>query len=53
MTRRALTLSLMMLGELAPKRIAMQRASGWAMFAAWPLHGLAVAASRVPGFILY
>lgn len=37
----------LVLGELAPKRIAMQRASGWAAFAAWPLHGLAVVARPI------
>jgi len=37
----------LVLGELAPKRIAMQRASGWAVFAARPLHILAVVARPI------
>ena len=37
----------LVLGELAPKRIAMQRAVGWASFAAWPLHLLALLARPV------
>ena len=43
----ALAFLTLVLGELAPKRIAMQRAAGWAMFAAWPLHGLSVVARPI------
>lgn len=43
----ALAFVTLVLGELAPKRIAMQRAAGWAMFAAWPLHGLSVVARPI------
>ena len=43
----ALAFLTLVLGELAPKRIAMQRAAGWATFAAPPLHGLAVVARPV------
>jgi putative hemolysin len=38
-----LTFVTLVLGELAPKRIAMQRAEGWATMAARPLDWLAVA----------
>jgi putative hemolysin len=34
----------LVLGELAPKRIAMQRAAGWASVSAWPLRALATVA---------
>jgi putative hemolysin len=34
-------------GELAPKRLAMQRAEGWALLVARPLSGIAVAASPI------
>jgi putative hemolysin len=37
----ALTFVTLVLGELAPKRIAMQRAEGWALVAARPLNVLA------------
>jgi putative hemolysin len=37
-----LTFVTLVLGELAPKRVAMQRAERWALFAARPLAGLAV-----------
>jgi len=38
-----LTFLTLVFGELAPKRIAMQRAERWALFAARPLNGLAKA----------
>jgi putative hemolysin len=41
----ALTLVTLVVGELAPKRLAMQRAEGWALLAARPLAGLARLAS--------
>lgn len=43
----ALTFVTLVFGELAPKRIAMQRAEGWALLAARPLSGLATAARPV------
>lgn len=43
----ALAFLTLVLGELAPKRIAMQRAEGWASFAARPLRGLAISARPV------
>jgi putative hemolysin len=42
-----LTFVTLVLGELAPKRIAMQRAEGWATFAARPLDWLATASRPV------
>jgi putative hemolysin len=42
-----LTFITLVLGELAPKRIAMQRAEGWATVAARPLDWLAVACRPV------
>jgi len=42
-----LAFATLVLGELAPKRIAMQRSAGWAMFAARPLHLLAVVARPI------
>ena len=38
----ALTFVTLVIGELAPKRVAMQRAEGWALVAARPLAALAV-----------
>ncbi|MBB5869341.1 putative hemolysin [Allocatelliglobosispora scoriae] len=43
----ALTFVTLVLGELAPKRIAMQRAEGWALAAAKPLDLLATASRPV------
>lgn len=42
-----LTFFTLVLGELAPKRIAMQRAERWALLAARPLSGLAAVARPV------
>jgi putative hemolysin len=42
-----LTFVTLVLGELAPKRIAMQRAEGWALLSARPLSALAAAARPV------
>jgi putative hemolysin len=43
----ALAYVTLVLGELAPKRVAMQRAERWALVAAKPLAGLSVAARPV------
>ncbi len=42
-----LTFITLVLGELAPKRLAMQRAESWSVAAARPLDGLAVAARPI------
>jgi putative hemolysin len=46
-----LTVLTLVLGELAPKRLAMQRAEAWALVAARPLAVLAKAASPVVWFL--
>ncbi|MGH8875192.1 MAG: hemolysin family protein, partial [Acidimicrobiia bacterium] len=43
----ALTLVTLVLGELAPKRVAMQRAEGWGLLVARPLSAMAAAARPV------
>src|SRR5262245_4275503 len=42
-----LTFVTLVVGELTPKRIAMQRAEGWALLAARPLNGLSSAARPI------
>ncbi len=46
-----LTFVTLVLGELAPKRIAMQRAEGWATVAARPLDWLAIASRPIVWFL--
>src|SRR6185436_2915896 len=45
-----LTFFTLVVGELAPKRVAMQRAEGWAMLVARPLDVLAMLSRPVIGF---